>query len=96
METKLTSWTSTVTKLRSQYEWLLFFSVPKLLILYQLIRVWDEENIDECLDLVVKEVMFLVSNDSMTRNAIKEQIEVRIHTMNNEYCKWSVLVANCV
>ena len=91
MEGKLTSWTSAVTKLRSRYEWLLFFSVPKLLLLYQLIREWDEENTDECLDLVVKEVMFLVSNDSMTRNTIKEQIEVTIHIVTD-----AILVANCV
>ena len=75
-ESKLTNWANRVTKLRSQHQWLLFFSVPKQLLLYQLIQEWDEENVEGCLDLLVKEVMFLVTNDSITRQGLREDIQV--------------------
>lgn len=79
-ESQLTAWASTVTKLRSKYDWLLFFSVPKQLLLYQLIHKWDEENTEECVDMIVKEVMFLVTNDPMTRQELRERIEVTEYT----------------
>ena len=75
-ESKLTNWAKRVTKLRSQHQWLLFFSVPKQLLLYQLIREWDEENVEECLDLLLKEVMFLVTNNPIARQDLREDIQV--------------------
>ena len=78
MGCQLTSWTQTVTRLRSQYEWLLFFSVPKLLLVYQLMQGWNEEEEEEegCLDQLVREIMFLITNDSTTRENLRENIEV--------------------
>ena len=66
-----------MTRLRSQYEWLLFFSVPKLLLVYQLMQGWNEEEEEEgCLDQLVREIMFLITNDSTTRENLQENIEV--------------------
>ena len=76
-ESKLTKWANRVTELRSQHQWLLFFSVPKQLLLFQLIQEWDEENVEECLDLLLKEVMFLVTNDPIARKDLRENIQVR-------------------
>lgn len=67
-------WAKSVTKLRSQNEWLLFFSVPKQLLLYQLIQECNEE---ELVYLLLKEVMFLVSNDPETREQLSEDIKVK-------------------
>ena len=75
---QLTSWTQTVTRLRSQYEWLLFFSVPKLLLVYQLMQGWDEEEKEGCLDQLVREIMFLITNDSLTIENLHQNIEVII------------------
>lgn len=73
---QVTSWTQTVTRLRSQYEWLLFFSVPKLLLMYQLMQEWSEGKKEGCLDQLVREIMFLVTNDSLTRETLCQNIEV--------------------
>ena len=73
---QLTSWTQTVTRLRSQYEWLLFFSVPKLLLVYQLMQGWNEEEEEGCLDQLVREIMFLITNDPLTRDTLRKNIEV--------------------
>ena len=66
----------TVTKLRSQNQWLLFFSVPKQLLLYQRIQQCSEEREEEVADELVREVMFLVSNDSVSRQQLKQNIVV--------------------
>lgn len=66
-----------MTRLRSQHEWLLFFSVPKQLLLYRLIQEWNEENTENLVDLLLKEVMFLVSNEHQTRELLSEDIQVR-------------------
>ena len=65
-----------MTRLRSQYEWLLFFSVPKLLLVYQLMQGWTEEEEEGCLDQLVREIMFLITNDSTTRENLQESIKV--------------------
>ena len=75
-ESLLTSWTRRVTKLRSQNQWLLFFSVPKQLLLYQLIQQFAKEGGEEIADQLVREVMFLVVNDPTAREELKESILV--------------------
>ena len=44
-----------VAELRNEYKWLLFFSVPKLLLLYHLLQ-------DQNLGAIVHEISFLFSN----------------------------------
>ena len=53
----LTRWMQHMTELRNQYEWLLFFSTPKLLLLYHLLQ---EEKPN--LEAIVHEISFLCSN----------------------------------
>lgn len=65
-----------MTKLQSQHEWLLFLSIPKQLLLYQLIQEWKEEETENSVYLLLREVMFLVSNDPQTREQLSEYIEV--------------------
>ena len=77
-EQLLRTWATRVTKLRSQHQWLLFFSVPKQLLLYQLIQQCEEENMEECVELMVREVMFLVANDPITREDLSNDIEVNL------------------
>ena len=78
MTHELTLWTKTVTDLRNQYEWLLFFSVPKLLLVYQLIQGWNEEEREGCLDQLVREISFLINNEAMTRETLRKKIEVNL------------------
>ena len=114
-EATLTAWASGVTKLRSQYQWLLFFSVPKQLLLYQLIQQCEEEEEEgegqgegqgeQCVDLLVREVMFLVSNDTATRKYLRADFQVKI-TMQLPYqhihinivytCRYNISMANSV
>ena len=75
-ESLLTAWARSVTKLRSQHQWLLFFSVPKQLLLFQLIQQLEEGREEEIADQVVKEVMFLVTNDPRARDKIKDSVLV--------------------
>ena len=70
-EVKLTSWMQCVADLRSQYDWLLFFNVPKLLILYHLLR--ENDN----LEAIVHEISFLCSNEQAALESAREAVEVR-------------------
>ena len=63
-------------KLRSQHEWLLFFTIPKQLLLYQLIQQWKGENNEETVYQLLREVTFLVSNNPPTIEQLRKQIEV--------------------
>ena len=60
-----------VTDLRSQYSWLLFFSVPKLLVLYHLLR---KETPD--LEAIVHEISFLCCNEQGALESVREMVEV--------------------
>ena len=72
-EQQLTRWTQQVAALRSHYDWLLFFSVPKLLTLYKLLAV---DDVFHNLDAIVHEISFLSHNDEDTRAAVRAHVEV--------------------
>ena len=69
---KLTSWLQRVTELCSKYDWLLFFNVPKLLILYHLLR---EKDLN--LEAIVHEISFLCSNEQAALESAREAVMVR-------------------
>ncbi len=73
---QLTVWTQKVAELRNQYDWLLFFSVPKLLNFYSMLKVVETE---EQYDRIVHEISFLCCNDRATRDAVKASMKVRLH-----------------
>ena len=66
----LTNWMKCVAELRSQYDWLLFFSVPKLLLVYHLLQ---EENVEA----IVHEISFLCSNEQAAWESAQVEVKVR-------------------
>ena len=60
-----------MTELRHQYEWLLFFSVPKLLLLYHLLK---EEKPN--LEAIVHEISFLCSNTQEAWESALKMVKV--------------------
>ena len=65
-------WSDKVSQLRREYSWLLFFSVPKLLLLHSLV---DELQPD--LAAIVAEISFLFENDSDVRKKLTNVVKVR-------------------
>lgn len=61
-----------VTELRSQYNWLLFFRVPKLLLLYHLLIVEHPY-----VEAIVHEISFLFSHDQDAWKSARKMVEVR-------------------
>ena len=74
-EATLISWTNEVEKLRSEFSWLLFFGVPKLLRLYQLFSEDQEDNVDH-LRQIVHEISFLCANTSEARKIMNDKVPV--------------------
>ena len=69
-EKMLTNWMQRVAELRSQYDWLLFFSVPKLLLVYHLLQ---EGNVEA----IVHEISFLCSNEQDAWKSAQVEVQVR-------------------
>ena len=69
----LCRWEKEVSQLRSNYEQLLFFTIPKLLHLYHMISA-DEPDIEG----VVQEVGFLFQNQPHVRQKLKKSVQVSI------------------
>ena len=80
----LTAWLRHVDELRSQYDWLLFFNVPKLLLLYHLLL---EENPN--LEAIVHEISFLCSNEQGALESVRVAVEVREKWRISERGKWT-------
>lgn len=74
-DTQLTvsNWTREVTKLRSDYPWLLFFSIPRMLQLYKLINSHERE-----VDKIVHEVSFLAANQPKGREKLWNSVQVEL------------------
>ena len=70
----LMSWTDEVKELRTQFSWLLFFSVPKLLRLYYLLT--KERETSEHFQRIVHEISFLCANSVETRSQMNTQVKV--------------------
>ena len=60
-----------VDELRNKYDWLLFFSLPKLLFLYHLLQ---PENPN--LEAIVHEISFLCSNEQAAWKGVQAGVEV--------------------
>ena len=75
-EINLDSWKKRVTELRSNYDWLLFFSIQKILRLYKLVSVCEGRH--EQLHEIVAEISFLCQNDEATRQNLKQRVKVGI------------------
>lgn len=67
----LDKWMQHVDELRNQYHWLLFFSMPKILRLYHLLR---ERNPN--VKAIVREISFLCRNDLVAWENAQVVVEV--------------------
>ena len=74
-EIVLTTWTHEVEQLRKEFSWLLFFSVPKLLRLYQLLNE-EQENVEVHLKQIVHEISFLCVNSVEARRRMNVKVQV--------------------
>ena len=74
-EVILQTWTHEVEKLRSEFSWLLFFGVPKLLRLYKLLNE-EQENTEVHLRQIVHEISFLCENNVETRKRMNVKVQV--------------------
>ena len=105
----LESWRNRVIELRSQYDWLLFFSIPKILRLYKLLSAKDlEPNLQ--LDRIVHEISFLCKNNQPTKKELGRNVQVICiqvhHNMYNlivvcQYNKyivmyWYMIICTCI
>ena len=73
----LSQWEKEVTNLRAEYEQLLFFSIPKLLHLYQNLMAAQPNPTD-----IVHDVGFLFENKPHVQSQLKETVKVHSHTMS--------------
>lgn len=62
-------WAQRVAELRDQYPWLLYFSIPRILRLYQLICSNE-------VDKIIHDVSFLTDNKPADRKRLKKTIKV--------------------
>lgn len=58
MQTSLIEWKKEVSDLRAEYTWLLYFSVPKIFLLYELICSSPEET-EGLPEKIIQEVSLL-------------------------------------
>ena len=70
----VTKWNHEVSHLRASYTWLLYFSMPKILQLNQLIQL--EGTDPEKVDRIVHEVSFLTISQPLEREKLSEGVKV--------------------
>ena len=71
-EKRLKDWKTIISALYNKYNKLLFFSVSKVLSIYEILK-----NKDFCADKLMQEIGFLFKNDDEAMKALKVVIEVR-------------------
>ena len=81
VENELVEWKESLTNLHSEYSWLLFFRIPKLLKLYHLIM----DSRDDKEIKIVHEISFLCTNTAEERLRMKRKVEVSL-VMNPITC----------
>lgn len=78
----ITKWSSEVSHLRAQYTWLLYFSVPKMMLLYWLIHDSCQGG-EEMVDKMVHEVGFLMINQPGEGEKLRKTVVVSIYNSIN-------------
>ena len=73
-EAVLREWVNKLEKVHSTYKWLLFFRVPKLMMLYEALAA-EEPSIPT----IINEVGFLFKRDPDTRELLSTAIEVNFY-----------------
>ena len=77
MQLLVTKWNQEVSHLRASYTWLLYFSLPKILQLNQLIQLEGADT--EKVDRIVHEVSFLAISQPLEREKLSEGVKVCIN-----------------
>ena len=75
----LTRWEQQMSELRNQYKWLLFFSMPKLLVLYHLLQEMNPN-----LETIVHEISFLCSNTQEAWESALKMVKVSCQWMRGK------------
>ena len=71
LKLQLNEWESTVQELKKKYQWLLFFHLPKIKRLYELIVADNPSEVE-----IFNEVSFLCSNDAKSFDQAQESLKV--------------------
>ena len=80
-EKMLAKWVDLVDELRNQYHWLLFFSVPKMLLLYHQLKK-ETPN----LGAIVHEISFLCYNEQAAWKNAQVVVEVSSGWSETDLC----------
>lgn len=73
MQEAVEKWQKEVSDLRFRYPWLLYFSIPKMLLLYRHIKSPPHDIVN---DAIVHEVSFVVYHQSINRAELQHSVEV--------------------
>ncbi len=81
MEEELADWNDKVEELHSSYKWLLFFRVPKLRNLNEILMEYRTLSAEKAADpqyllKIVGEIGFLFQNNAATRTALGQIVKV--------------------
>ena len=76
MEVIKMKWSKAVSEMRTQYQWLMFLSLPKQLVLYQRIRQYQENEFENKIDSIMQELLFLISMHPTIRGKLKGLVQV--------------------
>ena len=71
---EVANWGSQMAEVRINYPWLLFFNIPRMLQLYNLIQPVPNEHYE--LDEIVHEFSFLIVNQPEEIAKFKEKVQV--------------------
>lgn len=71
MQEFVADWKLKVSKLQSRYTWLLYFSIPKMLLFYKQINSSSKD-----IDTIVHEVSFIVYNQKIERTQLRQGVLV--------------------
>ena len=75
----VTEWYQEMSNLQDQYTLLLYFSVPKILLLYKLLNSSCLEEGENCrVDNIFCEISFLVNNQLVEKEKLRSKVQVSI------------------
>ena len=72
----LTEWTFELSQLQSRYHWLLYFNMPKLLRLYNLLHNPQDMDRTERSERILHEIYFLTTDSSAERQNLLNLVKV--------------------
>lgn len=78
LQTSVTNWKHIISELRANYTWLLYFSIPKLLLLHEIICSSLEGT--EKLEKTIQEVSCLTVSQPPEGVMLRERVKVRCTT----------------